>query len=58
MDWSGGCFNFVGHPKMLLVAPTIMVRAEVHFRQEKLLKNLKSRWKRVPGSRCSVETLG
>ena len=35
-----------------------MVRAEVSFWQDTLLKKMKSRWNQVPGSSCSVGTLG
>ena len=58
MSWSGGRFDILGYPKRWLVVASTIVRAEVDFWQETLLKNLKSIWKCVPGSRFYVETLG
>ena len=42
ISWSGGCFDLVGYPKSWMVLASIMVRAEVKFWQDTLLKNLKS----------------
>ena len=33
-----------------------MVKAEVNFLQDTLLKKLKLRWEQLPRSRCSMET--
>ena len=44
MSWSGGLFDILGYPKRWLVVASTIVRAEVMFWQETLLKNLKSRW--------------
>ena len=58
MSWSGGNFDLVGWLKRWLVVASTIVSVEVNFQQETLLNNLKSILKRLPGSRCSMETLG
>ena len=58
MSWSGRRFDLAGQPKRWMVVASTIVRDEVNFRQETLLKKLKSRWKLVPESKCSMETLG
>ena len=58
MSWSGRRFDLAGQPKRWMVVASTIVRDEVKFRQETLLKKLKSRWKRVTGSIFSVEKLG
>ena len=58
MIFSSGRFNHVGYPNSWVMVASTMVRSEVIFWQETLLKNMNSRWKQVPGSRCSVKQLG
>ena len=58
MNCSGGRFDLVIYPKRYLVVSSTIVRDEVNFWQENLLNKLKSRLKRVPVSRFSVDTLG
>ena len=41
ISWSGGRFDIVGYTKRWLVVASEMVRLEVKFRQEILLKKLK-----------------
>ena len=58
MSFSGGHFYLVGYPKRWLVAASTMVKDEVYFWRENLLKKLKSKCKQFHGSSCSVEKLG
>ena len=57
MSWSGILFNLVVNPNKLLVVTSEMVRAEVNFKQENLLKKPKKGCQRVPGSIFFVEKL-
>ena len=45
MSWSGGLFDILVYPKRWLVVASKIVRAEVMFWQETLLKNLNPRLK-------------
>ena len=58
MSWSVGHFDILKYTKRWLVVKSEIVRLEVDFQQETLLKKLKSRCKQVPVSRCFVETFG
>ena len=44
MSWSGRRFDIFGYPKRWLVVASTIVRDELMFWQETLLKNLKSLW--------------